>query len=129
MRDAFDGEGNPSPVEDRLTGFGSFFVNPAGELIIKEDLQQIVPSPVPVPVQLALPREKVNARFRELLAKGFETHFGGLFLIIPFLLQTRVWRLAQGLWADSRKGLGSLQIFLLLFFSALGRVKNINKPP
>lgn len=117
--------GTPLPVPDEQ--LEEVALSSAGELIIKEDLQQLIPSPAPAPVQLALPREKVNAQFRELLGKGFETCFGGLFLIIPFLLQTRVWRLAQRLWADSRKGLGSLQIFLLLFFSALGGVKNINK--
>ncbi|MEW5897965.1 MAG: hypothetical protein AB1652_02185 [Bacillota bacterium] len=98
--------GTPLPVPDEQ--LEEVALSSAGELIIKEDLQQIVPSPAPAPMQLALPREKVNTQLMD--GKGFETCLGSLFLIIPFLLQIKVWRFAQELWADSRKGLGSLQI-------------------
>ncbi|MEW6423579.1 MAG: hypothetical protein AB1523_02370 [Bacillota bacterium] len=77
---------------------------------------------------MSLPKEKVSTRVSTLLAKGFETYYVGLFLIIPFLLQAEVWRFAECLWNNfSRKGLGSLQVFLLLFFAALGKIKNINR--
>ncbi len=77
--------GTPLPVPDEQ--LEEVALSSAGELIIKEDLQQIIPSPAPAQVQLALPREKVNAQFLELLGKGFETCFGGLFLIVSFANQ------------------------------------------
>jgi len=79
--------GTPLPVPDEHGQLEEVALNPAGELILKEDLQQIVPSPASAQVQLALPREKVNAQLRELLGKGFETCFGGLFLIFSFANQ------------------------------------------
>lgn len=102
-------------------------VNSSGEPFLREE----VPSPLPAPEQrfsLNLPRKKINARLSTLLSRGFETYYGGLCLIIPFLLQAKVWRFTESLWNNfSHKGIGSLQVFLLLFFAALGGVKTINR--
>ena len=63
-----------------------------------------------------------------MLAHGYETYFGGLFLIIPFLLQAKVWRFAGELWTDvSAKGLGAMQVYLVLLFSVLGGIKDLNR--
>lgn len=75
-------------------------------------------------------RSDISKNLLELLTAGVDTYFGGLFLLIPFLLQIKVWDLAGMLWpfkGKGSKGLTPTQVFLALFFTALGGLKNLNR--
>jgi len=79
-------------------------------------------------ISLALPPEKVQKTLQNLLEVGCETRLGGLFLLIPFILQTKLERFSAMLWpVIKQKGVQPLQVLLLLIFSALGGLKSINK--
>ena len=52
---------------------------------------------------LGLPKEKISAGLTEILTYGFETYYGGLFLIIPFLLHAYS---GESSWGVRLKGAG-----------------------
>jgi len=79
---------------------------------------------------LSRSRCDITKTLLKLLAGGLETYFGGLFLLIPFLLQIRVWSLARMLcpYKEHRsRGLTSAQAVLTLFFTAISGMKNLSK--
>ena len=95
----------------------------------KETKIQALP-PGPTGPALARSRSDVTSALLNLLAGGIETYFGGLLLLIPFLLQIRVWDLARMLCPVKGKcsrGLTSLQAMLSIFFTAICGLKNLSK--
>lgn len=78
-------------------------------------------------VSLAMPPDKVRQALQDLLRAGFETRLGGLFLVIPFLLQTRLERFASMLWPLKQKGIQPVQVLLLMIFSTLAGLKRLSK--
>jgi len=78
-------------------------------------------------ILLALPPDKVRQTMQDLLKTGFETRLGGLFLIIPFLLQARLERFATMLWPAKQKGIQPAQALLLMIFATLAGLKRLSK--
>lgn len=114
-------------------------VSPDGDLILDEiaseelhidkehDIQTLAVSNVPA---FGKSRGDVATALMKLLTGGVETYFGGLFLLIPFLLQIRVCDLARTLWPGKEKcsrGLAPAQVMLAIFFSAISGLKNLSK--
>ena len=114
--------------------------NPDGDLVLDEsdpDTPHLDKEPeikalpaLPTGPALARSRGDVTNALLKLLAGGIETYFGGLFLLIPFLLQIRVQELAGALCPGKEKcsrGLTSLQAMLAIFFTAISGLKNLSK--
>jgi hypothetical protein len=107
-------------------------------LVSKEmSCQKAIDSPLPFEnknksvvskISLASPPEKVQKTLQNLLEAGCETRLGGLFLLVPFILQARLERFSTLLWpVIKQKGMQPIQVLLLLIFSSLGGLKSINK--
>ena len=107
-----------------------------GDLVLREHgdtaLDKIssdkeLPAKTQIKVSLGAPQAKVADVLQNILKMGFETRLGGLFLLIPFLLQAKVERFATMLWPLKKRGLQPIQGLLLMIFATLGGVKRLSR--